>query len=242
MPRLLIADAATDFADAVKKQLNKFFEIMVCHDGTQALELISSFVPDILLLDLMLPNLDGLSVLYNLRAVGNKVKVITLSGFYDDSVLARIAKLDVSCALMKPCALSNVVARVHELAREQNTGQEGFCLESETEDILLQLSFRLDVSRCACVQYAIRERFFNEHCFVTKELYPAVAKRHNGTITQVEKAVRDCIKDAFANGNKAVWRLYFPSGKCPSNEVFIGRIVVYLQRLCRKNKILDKAL
>ena len=214
---------------------------MVCHDGNQALELVSSFVPDILLLDLMLPNLDGLSVLYNLRASGNRVKVITLSSYYGDCVLARLEKLDVSYVLMKPCALSAVVARVHELVSKQDKKPGDFCAESEIADILLQLSFRLDMPRCDCVQYAIRERFINEHCFVTKELYPAVAKYYGGTTTRVEKAIRDSIRDAYENGNRAVWRLYFPSGKCPSNEVFIGRMVVYLRRLCGKNKKLDKA-
>lgn len=241
MLRLLIADTADALATAVEKQLKNNFEIRVCRDGNRAMKLISSFVPDIIVLDLMLPELDGMSVLYNLRASGKKTKVIVLSRHYNPCDLAKLEKLGVNYILRKPCALSTLLINILELSREQHENAYILTPEEEAENILLQLSFRLDLSRCKCVYYAILERLRNEDCFVTKELYPNVAKICGGTSGRVEKAIRDAIKDAWENGNKAIWQIYFPSGQCPSNECFVGTMAVRLRRLCGRKYILDKA-
>ncbi len=241
MQRLLIADTAEAFVSAAQKQLKNSFEIKVCHDGIRAAELINSFVPDILVLDMMLPELDGMSILYNLRAAAKRTKVITLSRHYNPCDLAKLEKLDVSSVLMKPCALSALLARINEIAKDRQESDDGFCVEEELDHILLQLSFRLDMDRSQCVHHGILERFYNESCFVTKELYPKVAKICGGTISRVEKAIRDAIKDAWENGNKAVWQMYFPSENCPSNECFIGTMSVYLRRLCGRERKVKKA-
>lgn len=241
MQRLLIADTAVALASALEKQLKKSFEVKVCHDGIRAAELINSFVPDILVLDMMLPDLDGFSILYNLRASGKRIKVITVSRHYNSCDLVKLEKLEVDYILPKPYALSAMVMRIMDVAVQRQGGQENLCVEEELGNILLQLSFRLDMDRSKCVYYAILERLRKDTCYVTKELYPTVARICGGTTGRVEKAIRDAITDAFSNGNSAVWRLYFPSGKCPSNECFIGTMSVYLRKLCGMEQKVKKA-
>ena len=80
---------------------------------------------------------------------------------------------------------------------------------------------------------------------MTKTLYPALAKQFNGTSTKVEKAIRDGIKDAWINGNRQIWHLYFQTGlseernSCPSNEVFLARIANALVQKRRLKRPLD---
>ena len=238
MPRLLIADTAEAQALALQKRLGSEYEIRVCHDGNRAVELIHSFLPDIIVLDLMLPHIDGMSILFNLRASGRRTKVITLSRFYSDYIMTRLSKLDV-IPMTKPYGMGAMLTNICDLAKEDSREEKN--VESELEYILLQLSFRTEVTRCNCVRRAILEKYHSAPNFVTKELYPAVAKTCGGSVERVEKAIRDMIKDARENGNRALWRLYFPSGKCPSNDVFIGKMATYLHSLCDDEKELDKA-
>ena len=63
MPKLLIADSSEPFTDALCRVFCNEFNLQVCHDGETALELLLSFQPDVLVLNLMLPFKDGLTVL-----------------------------------------------------------------------------------------------------------------------------------------------------------------------------------
>ena len=79
MLKLLIADGTEEFRLALAEQLAGSFVIRCCHQGKQALEMIDSFRPDVLVLDLMLPELDGISLLQQL-AERNAMPVESASG------------------------------------------------------------------------------------------------------------------------------------------------------------------
>ena len=76
MQRLLIADGSKAFAKTLERQLKTEFEICMCFDSAQVVKMISSFEPDIMLLDLAL---DGLSVIKMLRASGRDTKVVAIA-------------------------------------------------------------------------------------------------------------------------------------------------------------------
>lgn len=63
MLKLLVADMSQEFTDAVENVLRNEFEMQVCHDGETALELLHYFKPDVLVIHLLLPFKDGLTVL-----------------------------------------------------------------------------------------------------------------------------------------------------------------------------------
>ena len=63
MYKLLIADSSEPYTDALREVFHKEFELQTCQDGETALELLSSFSPDVLVINLMLPFKDGLTVL-----------------------------------------------------------------------------------------------------------------------------------------------------------------------------------
>jgi DNA-binding response OmpR family regulator len=95
------------------------FAVDLAHDGERALELALTLDYDIVVLDLMLPKLDGLSVCRRLRAVGKQVPVLMLSA--RDMIEDRVGGLDAGADdyLVKPFAMQELLARVRALVRRQ---------------------------------------------------------------------------------------------------------------------------
>lgn len=247
MKRLLIADATGMFSKPIAKQLNSEFVVKTCDNGDRALELIRKFDPDVLLIDLQLPNTDGLSVLRALRTAGLDTKVIATTVLADTYICAELTRLQVSNIYLKPCSLGSVIACIREVANEVGTRTEIRCEENELDRILLDLGFQMGRGRYLMTHAAVLYLYDHPNCFMTKSLYPALAKQFNGTGMQVEKAIRDAIKNAWENGNRQIWHLYFQlgatgkCGSCPSNEVFLARIANALVQKRRLKKPLEYA-
>lgn len=227
MLRLLIADATMVFADALKKQLRAQYLVETCQDGAEVLEKIREFDPDILLTDLRLPGVDGLSVIRALRASGRDTKVVVMSGYIGQSVLGVLEAMQVDYVFSKPCDLGAVSACIRDLSAQIGNGCAS--LEDEADCLLLSLGFRIERTAYPCVHDALCMKYENFYCGTTKELYPAVAKRQGGNSKRVEKAIRDAIHATWSSGNKSLWKLYFqPKGDgeayCPSNDEFLARM------------------
>ena len=243
--RLLIADATGTYSKPIAKQLKNEFLVKTCDDGERAMELIRKFDPDILVIDLQLPNTDGLSVLRSMRAAGSDAKVIVICGFADDYICAELARLQVSNVYKKPCLLGAVISCIREIAKSDDALTQERCIENEIDRILLNLNFQMGRGRYQLVHAAVLYLYDNPYCSMTKCLYPTLARQFTGTIKQVEKAIRDAIKIAWINGSRQMWYLYFPPGvkeghdSCPPNEVFLARIANVLIQKKRLKKPLD---
>lgn len=233
MRRLLIADAAGEFGETLQKQLQDLFLIEICHTGEAALELFSDFDPDILLLDLQMPGVDGLSLLHSLRTSGRTAKIVVVSNHFGDPALAALERYGVSQAFRKPCALSGVVACIRELGF-QSENADSPCLEMEVDRLLLSFGLRMGPDRYRTTFEALCLKYENCDASVTKEIYPFLAKKYGSNDKQVEKAIRDAIKAAWERGNRSVWKLYFPPGRdgalhCPGNDEFLTRLAKALR-------------
>lgn len=239
MQRLLIADTSEVFSKAIAGQLSGIYLVETCDNGKRALELIGSFEPDILLLDLQVPGEDGISILHALHMAGKGIPVIVMTRLLDDYICRQLEQLQVCYVLRKGCALSAVIARIRDVSfRLSDPEVSDWYLENEAERILLELSMNMGSGRFYFTSCAILLKYADPDGSVTKCIYPEVAKRFGGTATQVEKAIRDGIRAAWKNGDQALWQLYFPPGRdgrleCPSNEVFIARIAGALRQKTR---------
>ena len=232
MLRLLIADTADVFDNALMKQLQGQYLVEVCADGREAIKLLSEFEPDILLLDLCLPETDGVSVIRSLRAAGMHTSVLVMSAYTGDYVLNVLESLNVDYVFPKPCDLGSVLCTIRDVGLRLAC-QNHWDLENEVDRLLLSLGFRMGKIAYQCTFDAICMKYESFDCPATKILYPAVAKKNGGNGNQVEKAIRDAIKVAWNTGNRSLWKLYFPSktnddAKCPTNEEFLTRMVKIL--------------
>ncbi len=94
------------------------YEVKVANDGASGLELLKSFEPDVILLDMMMPKMSGVETLTKLRKLpnGKKYKVIALTNMKDEDTVAQIRKLGVEDYIVKaeqaPSVIEERIKRV----------------------------------------------------------------------------------------------------------------------------------
>ncbi len=230
MLKLLIADASEGFRQALADQLRGVYRIRVCREGREALETMLDFKPDLVVLDMMLPGLDGITVLQEAQSRGLRPTVLAVTKYVNDFMVAAAGRLDVGYMMVKPCDVRVTVRRLQELA--EYTDRPAVVrpdLRTTVSNVLLALGISTKLRGYAYLREAVLEMIAAPGQSVTKELYPAVGKICGATKTQVERSIRSAIGKAWANRDEAVWRLYFHSAfaekpERPSNAVFISAI------------------
>ena len=115
--QVLIADADEQFRNELVTGLegNEEFEVMgVAVDGQEALQIASENRPDIIILDLLLPQYDGISVLDLISVRYADCKVFVATGFISNYIISALAARRVSALMKKPCTAQCVVDRINE--------------------------------------------------------------------------------------------------------------------------------
>jgi two-component system response regulator MprA len=121
--RVLIVEDEAAVRDALSRALeSEGYELDLAEDGVQALALAAHSMPDVLILDVMLPGIDGLEVARRLRAQHNQVPILMLTA--RGAVGDRVAGLDAGADdyLLKPFALAELLARLRALVRRTSGG------------------------------------------------------------------------------------------------------------------------
>ncbi len=124
-PRILIVDDEQDFVELVQYRLAGLgAEFIVAGDGVQALSQARLFKPDLILLDILLPDLDGLSVCEILRRqpATKKIPVIFMSAL-SSNVTKRTASMQADDFFTKPLDLPRLERRIHELLNPEPVGK-----------------------------------------------------------------------------------------------------------------------
>lgn len=117
--RILIAEDDRDLNQLIKRKLKEAdYSVDACFDGEEVFDYLLGAEYDVLVLDIMMPKLDGLQVLERLRKEGNQVPVLLLTA--RDSIEDRVAGLDAGADdyLVKPFAFEELLARLRVLLRK----------------------------------------------------------------------------------------------------------------------------
>ncbi len=124
--RILVADDDQAVRESLRRSLTfNGYDVMVVGDGVQALESATHHQPDLVLLDVNMPEMDGLEVCRQIRASGSEVPVLMLTARVE--VGDRVLGLDAGADdyLPKPFALEELLARIRALLRRVRTSAEG---------------------------------------------------------------------------------------------------------------------
>lgn len=227
--KLLIAEGTEEFRMALMEALQGVYQVRACGDGQETLEAVRQFQPDLMILDLMLPGLDGITLLQRAVEAGFHPMVLAITSYQNAYVLDALQRLGVGYVMVKPCDLRATMARLADLSqRIASPVVTKPDVQVHVSNLLLAMGFKTrhmgyGYLRCAIVR--MTEDFRQS---ITKELYPAVAQEFGTDRKSVEHCIRTAIEKAWEAGDRQLWRMYFEQeSSCahrPSNGEFIRRI------------------
>ena len=232
---VLLADANEEFRTMLREEIEKsegFAVVGSAGSGTEALELASERRPDLLVMDVVLPGQDGLSVLRQLKDSGAMPKVILLSAFCADQVVSEAGDLGVSYFLSKPCEIGALLDRMRAVFAQSAPAEDyASSLKNMVTSVIHEIGVPAHIKGYQYLREAIMITVEDMDVInaVTKVLYPAVAKRFATTPSRVERAIRHAIEVAWDRGDLETLQKYFgytvsnAKGK-PTNSEFIAMI------------------
>jgi two-component system alkaline phosphatase synthesis response regulator PhoP len=125
MKRVLVAEDDPDLGLGLKNNLEiEGYEVRVARDGDEALASALQWRPDLLILDLVMPKLDGMRVLRSLRERDTKIAVLVLTARGEEADKVRGLKLGADDYVTKPFGLLELLARVESLLRRAGESKE----------------------------------------------------------------------------------------------------------------------
>lgn len=234
MRRLLIADGVEESRSALEALFRDRCEVRTCADGQSAMALLRDFMPDILVLDLMLPKTDGLSLLQQLRQWEIRPMVLAQTSLISPYVMERLQQLEVDYVMQKPCQMQALEVRISDfLAQLQETLPQQPTGDQLITNVLISLSFSPKLDGFGYLTDGVPLYAQDPTQSITKELYAAIGQLRRKEASLVERSIRSAIDKAWRERDEQVWRQYFraaPDGSVPrpSNGVFIARMAQLL--------------
>lgn len=228
--RILIADDNESFRINLQKSLSYRYHVRSCQDGKEALREITSFHPHIVVIDLLLRELDGLSLIYEISLLPDAPSVLVTTTFVSDYVQEKLFELGVASLMMKPCDLKAAVNRVIRIANSLAPVINP--MSSIIVSKLLQnLNIPTHMDGYSQLKSAIPIYAQDPNKPLNKVIYAEVAEEcGNDNAKQVERSIRNVIDKAWSAQCSSTWTDLFPNGK-PTNKAFISRLSSELIKL-----------
>ncbi|MGY0375238.1 sporulation transcription factor Spo0A [Clostridium sp. JNZ J1-5] len=262
---VVIADDNKEFCNILNDYLLNQRDIIVtgvAKDGIEALKLIQEKKPDLVVLDIIMPHLDGLGVLEKLNTmnVDPMPRIIVLSAVGQDKITQRAITLGADYYVVKPFDMDVFTKRIRQMFNNTISSDqvkktvsiadseeikvrrnEPLDLESEITNIIHEIGVPAHIKGYMYLREAISMVVNDVELLsaVTKELYPSIAKKYNTTASRVERAIRHAIEVAWSRGqvetiNKIFgYTIHNGKGK-PTNSEFIAMVA---DKLRLKNKV-----
>lgn len=253
--KIVLADDNKDFCQVLKEYLSNEDDIEIlgiAKDGIEALDLVKRTQPDLLVLDVIMPHLDGLGVIEKLNAmdIPKMPKIMVLSAVGQDKITQSAINLGADYYIVKPFDFVIFINRIRELVSNKTTHIEPKSrvntdiqmtrsdfvknsgnIETEITNIIHEIGVPAHIKGYLYLREAIKMVIDNVELLgaVTKELYPSIAKKFNTTPSRVERAIRHAIEVAWSRGKVDTinqlfgYTVHNTKGK-PTNSEFIAMI------------------
>jgi len=248
--KILVADDNRNFCQMLQNYLQGQDDLSivgVAYNGLEACELIQTQEPDLVILDAVMPNLDGLSVLerINARTTMIRPKIIMITAFGQESLTQQAMMLGVDYFILKPFDLDILGKRIRSLTQDMSSSTpsqftssaspmvttvgSGLNLFGEVTTMMHQIGIPAHVKGYQYIRDAILMVVEDVSLLgaVTKELYPGIAKKHDTAPSRVERGIRHAIELAWIRGNTDTLKRIFGYSmnierQKPTNSEFIA--------------------
>ena len=254
---VLIADDNQEFSHTLANYINSQGDMEVigmAKDGNEAIDIIANTTPDVVLLDVIMPHLDGLGVLENINIIKKDKKpiCIMLSAVGQDKITQRAVALGAEYYVVKPFDIELLIKRIRDIkffkpnqtnnviGREQrqqyielpdDSSKKEENLEALVTNIIHEVGVPAHIKGYQYLREAIMMVVNDIDVInqITKQLYPEIANKYHTTPSRVERAIRHAIEVAWARGQidtvENIFGYTVSSSKGkPTNSEFIAMI------------------
>lgn len=249
--KVLIGDNSMNFGVSCREMLNKSkTEVMLtAKDGLKVIEGIKSFCPDVVVIESFMAELDAVGVMKELAKLENRPRIIVVSGYDNAFIEAEVMKNGASYYMLRPFEISDLCERIMSVggvfAVFKGNEQPEEDLETVVTEVILNVGIPAHIKGYHYIREAIIMCIEDSTAinYVTKLLYPTIARKFETTASRVERAIRHGIEIAWDRGDIDTLNSYFGytinngRGK-PTNSEFIAMIS---DKLRLKLKRLKKA-
>ena len=247
--RVVVADDNVQLRDMESEYLQEQTGLEVvgtAENGVEALKLVEEKEPDVLVCDMIMPQMDGYAVLERLQAMklSKRPGVIALTALGRDDFIARAINLGVNYYMVKPFDFMMLAQRVYEAAGESLRAEavsarmmtrtekpEGESLEERIANLFLTVGIPAHIKGYQFLREAVRMVMDNPELMgrITKELYPGIAHHFGTTSSKVVRAIRHAIEVAWNRGRIEALDEAFGKNVCsledkPTNGEFIALV------------------
>ena len=217
--------------------------IGTAYNGRDCLEMLEELEPDVLLLDIIMPHIDGLAVLNHLKEMekNKPPHVIMLTAFGQEEVMKKAVDLGASYFILKPFDLDHLADQVRQVQgstvfssstnKGAKKGKKKQDLEASITNIIHEIGVPAHIKGYMYLREAITMVYNDIELLgsITKVLYPDIAKKFNTTASRVERAIRHAIEVAWSRGNidsiSALFGYTISISKAkPTNSEFIAMV------------------
>lgn len=202
-------------------------------NGENALEYLTnnSDEVDLILMDILVPGLDGISLLEELKNREIDKKIIVISSYKDETIIKECSNLNVSYYIIKPFSILSLEKRINDIFRTKVTSKnESENIDLEISQILHNLGIPSHIRGYKYIRDGIQIIYNNETVsLITKEIYPQIASKYETTPSRVERAIRHAIEVSWIRGDLSLMEdLFGFSVSCdkakPTNSEFLSTI------------------
>lgn len=212
--KLLVVDDNVQLIEAVKEYFSRSNKIEVtfeAYDGEKGIELVEKEKDnyDVLILDLIMPNKDGIYVLDEMKRRGIDKKVIVSTSYNTVEVIRKVSDYGVNYYMLKPFDFIDLEKRILELFNKKeakNIDLRYNNIQMSITKILHELGIPSHIKGYQYIREGVGIIFEKPETIggITKELYPELASKFDTTVSRVERAIRHAIEVSWNRGD---WNL-----------------------------------
>lgn len=230
--KLMIVDDNEEFLSecvAYFSGKEEYEVVATATNGEDALALIDQTTPDVLLLDLVMPKLDGYGVL---EKISTTQKTIVMSALNAGNFVTKAINLGARYYMMKPFRMEQLDARIAECMKEGAASRvRNKSMEEKITNIFITVGIPAHIKGYQFLREAIKMAIDNPDVInsITKKLYPEVARRFDTSPSKVERAIRHAIEVAWNRGkieniNSLFGVRVYSHNEKPTNGEFIALV------------------
>lgn len=234
---ILVVDDNVNSVNLIKKYFSNHAVINVvdsANNGEEGFDKIVHNDYDLIILDLILPKLDGMAILQKMQEKNINKRVIVLTSYSKEETIRKVSNYGISYYMLKPFSLESLEKRIIEAVNSPKK-QTVLIKENKLNLFISKMLHSLGVpSHIKGYQY-IRESvlmLYNNPSLlggITKELYPEIANKYDTTPSRVERAIRHAIEVSWNRGDYELMEEIFGNSvdydrAKPTNSEFIATV------------------